>query len=305
MAYPLENLSDEKFQQLCQSLLVREHEGVQCFPVGQPDGGRDAILKDLSTTSGKFLVYQVKFVRDPNQIDDPRAWLLKTIEDEIPKVRTLVDKSAIGYFLLTNVAGSAHKDVGSIDRMNKLLSERLELPSMCLWRDDLERRLDDAWAIKWAYPEIMTGPDFLRAIIESGVGLDIAWRDSAVRAFLANQFQLDSQVRFRQVGLETRLLDLFVDVPIGITRQSTGTSQYESEFAQLCQWIVRHAPESTTAESEFSDARLDMDDVSSHTPQVGAASFLLTTSAQDEFRNLVLEARQAKENPRFRSTSVK
>ena len=43
MDYQLENLGDERFQQLCQALLVREFPDVQCFPVGMPDGGRDSI----------------------------------------------------------------------------------------------------------------------------------------------------------------------------------------------------------------------------------------------------------------------
>ena len=43
MNYPLENLDPERFQHFCQALLVREHPQLQCFPVAQPDGGRDAI----------------------------------------------------------------------------------------------------------------------------------------------------------------------------------------------------------------------------------------------------------------------
>ena len=43
MDYPLENLGPERFQQLCQALLAREYPRVQCFPVAQPDGGRDAV----------------------------------------------------------------------------------------------------------------------------------------------------------------------------------------------------------------------------------------------------------------------
>jgi hypothetical protein len=43
MDYLYENLGDERFQELCQALLVKEMPHVQCFPIGQRDGGRDAI----------------------------------------------------------------------------------------------------------------------------------------------------------------------------------------------------------------------------------------------------------------------
>lgn len=43
MSYPFENLDPEKFQHFCQALLTKEFPNMQCFPVAQPDGGRDAI----------------------------------------------------------------------------------------------------------------------------------------------------------------------------------------------------------------------------------------------------------------------
>lgn len=43
MDYLYENLGEDRFQELCQSLLIREFPNVQCFPIRQPDGGRDAV----------------------------------------------------------------------------------------------------------------------------------------------------------------------------------------------------------------------------------------------------------------------
>src|ERR1044072_4130357 len=98
MNYHFENLGDERCQQLCQALLAKANPGVQCFPVGQPDGGRDATTRSLSwPKKDSFLVYQVKFVRDPATKKNPREWLLSIIENEIDKVRALVDRSATGY----------------------------------------------------------------------------------------------------------------------------------------------------------------------------------------------------------------
>jgi hypothetical protein len=73
MDYPLENLGPERFQQLCQALLAKEFPRVQCFPVAQPDGGRDAV--SYHEGSRKFMVFQVKFARKPLAETDPHKWL--------------------------------------------------------------------------------------------------------------------------------------------------------------------------------------------------------------------------------------
>ena len=214
MDYPLENLGPEKFQQLCQALLAQENPGIRCFPVAQPDGGRDAVQFVGAGGSDTFTVYQVKFARNPLADKDPHKWLLEVIKNESKKVKELIPRGASKYYLLTNVPGTAHKDTGSIDTLDRLLSEHLEIPSMVWWRDDINRRLDSAWSLKWAYPEIMVGPDFLRAIIESGLSEHRERRDSAIRAFLRHQYDMDEEVRFKQIELQNKLLDLFIDVPL-------------------------------------------------------------------------------------------
>ena len=86
MDYQLENLGDERFQELCQALLVREFPDVQCFPVGMPDGGRDAVRWFYVTKGEKsFSVFQVKYVRKPLAEEDPHKWLEKTLEGEVEK----------------------------------------------------------------------------------------------------------------------------------------------------------------------------------------------------------------------------
>jgi hypothetical protein len=214
--YPLENLDPERFQQFCQALLAREHPQLQCFPVAQPDGGRDAVAYFSESQGSKFAVYQVKFSRRPLAEADPRKWLLAIMEEEAPKLARLIPRGASQFYLLTNIDGTAHLDAGSIDRLNQTLSEQLRVPFTCWWRDDLNRRLDNAWDIKWAYPDLMAGPDFLRCILESGITEDRERRESALRAFLTQQLRIDEQVRFRQVEMQMDLLDLFVDVPIDL-----------------------------------------------------------------------------------------
>jgi len=88
MDYPYENLDPETFQFFCQALLVKEYPGMQCFPVAQPDGGRDATQLYPQLTGAKdFAMFQVKFVRQPFAEKDPHKWITAIIADETPKVK--------------------------------------------------------------------------------------------------------------------------------------------------------------------------------------------------------------------------
>ena len=221
MKYPLENLGHERFQELCQALLTSTFPTAQCFPVGEADGGRDATSISTATRPTEFIVYQVKFVRRPLAENNPRKWLADVLKAEIPKVAKLIPKGATKYYLLTNIQGSGALDSGSIDTIDKLLNTNVGVPAQCWWRDDIERRLDNAWNIKWEYPEVLSNHDFLRIILEHDSSGTTERRASAIQTFLRDQFEEDKEVRFKQVELKNELLDLFIDVPINL-RQYIG-----------------------------------------------------------------------------------
>jgi hypothetical protein len=150
--YPLENLGPERFQQLCQSLLLLDQPALQCFPVSQADGGRDATRVAPQGTSTSFAVYQVKYSHKPLAETDPHKWLLTILKEEAPKLSKLIPKGARKYYLLTNVPGTARLDTGSIDQAASILTQSLQISASCWWRDDINRRLDNAWALKWPIP---------------------------------------------------------------------------------------------------------------------------------------------------------
>jgi hypothetical protein len=221
MDYPLESLNPESFQQLCQALLARELPNVQCFPVGQADGGRDATSYLRNRENLDFAMYQVKFSRKPLAEADTHKWLISVLESEAPKIAAQIAKGAKGFYLLTNVPGTAFPSAGSMDRATALLEKHVGIPSQVWWRDDINRRLDSAWDLKWSYPEIMTGPDLIRALIETGLTEEKERRSSAIRAFLSDQYSRDEEVKFKQVELQNRLLDLFIDVPVFASESET------------------------------------------------------------------------------------
>lgn len=217
MDHALENLGPERFQQLCQTLLVKEFPGIICLPVGQPDGGRDALLRKGGNDDRAVAIYQVKYARQIPTGSDARKWVMEAIDGEVEKVRRLSERGAIRYFFITNVAGTAHLGSGSIDRLQDELNSRLPIPSTCWWRDDLNRRLDGNWDIKLRYPEILSGQDFLRLLFETSAGQDHARRERALKLFMAAQYEEDEDVKFKQVELHNKLLDLFVDLPFKVS----------------------------------------------------------------------------------------
>lgn len=284
MDYPFENLNPEKFQEFAQALLGREITDLQCFPVAQSDGGRDIITYERKLPSQNFAVYQVKYVRKPLAEKDAHKWLLEIIKGEAPKVKKLVDKGAKQFFLITNIPGTAHPDVGSIDRMNQLLESELGIPSRCWWRDDLNRKLDDAWNLKWSYPELMTGPDLIRSLIESGLSEDKERRTSAIKTFVLEQFNIDQVVKFKQVELQNRLLDLFIDVP-SLPPHNTETGKKVFKYRQVYDYISSTlGNRGGTTFDEYSSTFFN-----ERNRVVGSATLLLHPLIQKETPWIVLE----------------
>jgi hypothetical protein len=214
LSYDYESLLDEHFQRLAQALLIKDFPDLQCLPVGMPDGGRDALASDGSISGS--IVFQVKFSRNPDKVDDPYKWITSAIDGELLKVEKLANRGATSYVLVTNLPGTSHLDVGLIDKTQKYMDRVVPIPARCMWRDDLDRRLDSSYDLKLRYPFLLSGPDAVRKIweetLERGAGKKIA---RSLQAYLRQQYDLDETVRFKQVELlTTNIFDLFIDVPV-------------------------------------------------------------------------------------------
>ena len=212
MDYNLEALGDERFQKLCQALLVATFPNVQCLPVGQPDGGRDAF-----TRLDGNVIFQVKYSRNPSSKDE-RIAVSEAIKTEKSKVDLLIKRGATAYFLLTNVSGTSHPDIGTIDQVNAELTAAFGVPSYCWWRDDIERRIETSGNLIWRYTEILKGSDFLEMLALSHMTSITSGQTNTFRAYVSNQYVTESELRFSQGRIQNRLIDLFTDTPIGVAR---------------------------------------------------------------------------------------
>ncbi len=137
------------------------------------------------------------------------------MKGEIPKLQKILERRSecIEYLLITNIPGTAFPEFGSIDTLNGLLETNLPIPVRAWWRDDLDRRCEASADIRWAYPDILRGVDLLQSLANSG-GQDLDTRRlDVLKSFAVYQYDLDNEVRFKQVELSNEILSLFVDVP--------------------------------------------------------------------------------------------
>lgn len=271
MQYDYERFTPDRFQEFCQSLIVSSYPHTQCYPVGQKDGGRDA----LSLTD-KSIVFQVKFKRDRFKNDDPYKLITSAVKGEIEKVKKLAERGAERYIIATNISATSALDVGSMDRVQKYLDDELPIPAQVWWRSDIDSRLNNAYDIKWQFSEIITSSDLLRYLVEEGIGESAQRRYLAVSGYMTAQYQSDEYVKFKQADLQASdLLALFIDVPIAHKR----FLRPDNSDKRLTQVIRDVIQDEISSNPEFSPANIS----------VGGASLLLHSSAQDKLRRVVIE----------------
>jgi hypothetical protein len=272
MSYLYEQLNADTFQAFCQALLVKDYPDLQCFPVGQPDGGRDALSR-AGDRSGEKTVAQVKFKK--NEDESNADWMITALKGELPKIERLIQRGAQRYIMMTNAAGTAHEDVGRIDLVQEWLNTHVSIPSQVMWRDDLDRRLDDRPTLKLAYPSLLTGADALTLILANQYGQYNKQTELAIRAFVGEQYNEDRNVKFRQVDLTNSLLALFVDVPIGLKFPQTDT-EAANRLPSQAREVIRKLMFKASAERAIGSGS------ATATPQqqVGTAEFLLDAGVQ-------------------------
>lgn len=282
MTYLYENTGSERFQQFCQALLIQEYPGLQCFPIGQPDGGRDALHRRSDT------VLQVKFKRlDEEENAD---WMIDSLKGEKEKVERLAVEGAKSYVMVTNARPSGHPGGGRIDRVQQWMDENFPIESICFWRDDLDRRFESApSSLKFAYAELLNGQDGIQLAIESSLGNSKQRQNRILKSFVAAQYEADRQVKFRQVSLSNSLLDLFIDVPISIP--SSVFHRLEKEDPAAARVISAEAGAGALPVLPSIQEReiLWRTRNSRSSPQLGAAKLLLSDVAQQHLRWIVMQ----------------
>jgi hypothetical protein len=231
--YPYENLDAKRFQRLVQILLTTEYPHVESFPLSGPDGGRDAVeVVQQGTRLTDALIFQIKF-REQQPLGVPTtsdlySWLTGQLKEEVDKLISLKERGATKYMVISNVKATAGLGVGLRDKMNEWTEKNLPLPTTFWWRDDLDTRLPKHYDLILKFG-LFTGPEAVRAVLEArfegrtDISTPIQRSNTpssilALMSYLAEQYRLESKLRFEQADLPgSPLLDLFVDVPVAVT----------------------------------------------------------------------------------------
>ncbi len=229
--YYFDELDPAGFQRLVNALLLARYgEGIRLLPLRGSDGGRDA---ETPPGSAYFSVYipPTEGTRDPISVrpgryifqvkqhrttDRPgavtRAAVIQDFVDELSSnILPREEEDKVDYFfLITNVPSSRDSFEKLDQKRNEYLRGRPGLHAEVLWQEHLIAWLDQAASVWSAFPELFAGrvTPYLGKIAEKDPkGLPLS-----IRIALSAQFSRDAIVRFRQVNLEQRLSNLFVDL---------------------------------------------------------------------------------------------
>jgi hypothetical protein len=217
VTYPYEDLGPERFQELCQALLVQQFPRAQCMPIGMPDGGRDAVVSRRTTDT---LVFQVKYRRKTPLADatypDFLTWLQDTVTSELPSILRLVGKGVSHYILMTNVPCSPHTGGGTRDKMRVWLAKQIpaNVEIDVFWRDDLDRRVDSNWELKRTYALTSSTASADSLLVGmTGEQTTSGTRFLTIRKFIKGQYDRDASIRFREADLPNQpLLANYLDI---------------------------------------------------------------------------------------------
>lgn len=237
MEYDLNQIADPtKFQRLMNAILTaRFGEDARLTPLRGPDGGSDGEtapdnpnMEFRPTTNrsapsnpivaspdpGRY-IFQAKYHQTGAQrTSDLRSQVLREFESELTtSVLNRPDRQDVDYFfVVTNIMASKNA-IERVDHIrSRLLREHRRLHADVWWGEKVVAFLDWSPELWLAFPEIFPGgvPPLLAQTM-------IAHRDGISRSFriaASHEYERDLTVKFRQIELEHKLFDLFVDLDV-------------------------------------------------------------------------------------------
>ena len=237
MLYDLNQIDDPlRFQRLVNSILTaRFGEDIRLTPLRGPDGGSDGETapnnpnmkfrntrghsssnRSIATSPrpGRYL-FQAKYHRTGEQrLSDLRRLVVREFERELQcSVLGRPDRRDVDYFfLVTNVPASKDALDKVDDVCRRLLKTGRGLHADIWWQEQITALLDALPHIWLAFPEIFPGhvpPMLAQALSQSTERVPNAFRLAALQ-----QYKREIVVKFRQIELEQKLFDLFVDLDI-------------------------------------------------------------------------------------------
>lgn len=248
MEYDFNQIGPQRLERLLNAILTaRFGEDARLTPLRGPDGASDGetapdnphMYFDYKNSAqsghplfspprpGRYL-FQAKYHRTGDQrLSDLRALVVQEFKRELETaVLNRADRSDVNYFfLITNVPSSVTA-IKRVDAVRKnLLSRRQDrglLHADVWWREFLVMFLDRSPDLWLAYPELFPGAKPPRiALTASASSSDAISR--TFRLAVSSQYTRDEFVKFRQIELKQKLVDLFVDLDVDLSSDLQNT----------------------------------------------------------------------------------
>ena len=239
MRYDLNQLNDpKKFQRLVNAILVaRFGENARLTPLEGTDGASDGETVDgnpymefqydpASSSShdplveppqpGRYL-FQAKYHRTGEQrLTDLRTLIVREFKEALrDDVLGREDRQNLNYFILVTNVPASNDALRKVDAVrNRLLRDHRQMHADIWWGERVTTSLDWSPNLWNAFPELFPGfvpPLLAMAAKSSADGLSRTFRIA-----VTHQHDRDRLVKFRQIELEQRLLDLFVDLDVQV-----------------------------------------------------------------------------------------
>ena len=139
-------------------------------------------------------------------------------------------------------------------------------------------------AIKWSYPEIIHATDLLQALLQGEAGEETLRRNVAVKAYVAGQYRDDEEVKFQQIELQNKIVDLFVDIPATPIASAGGARRWQKRTSQAFSetWVFEEI-------ETLEDGYLPHQFVRQGRASVGAAKIFLNWEQRRRVDRVVLE----------------
>ena len=237
MEYDLNQISNPtRFQRLMNALLTaRFGEDARLTPLRGPDGGSDgetapdnpnmefgcttnrSVPSNPIVTSpdpGRY-IFQAKYHQTGAQrISDLRSQVVKEFESELTKsVLNRPDRQDVDYFFVVTNIMASKSAIERVDKIRRrLLREHRRLHADVWWGEKVVAFLDWSPELWIAFPEIFPGgvpPILAQTLIADNEGISRSFRIAA-----SQEYERDLAVKFRQIELEHKLFDLFVDLDV-------------------------------------------------------------------------------------------
>ena len=249
MQYDLNQLADPKrFQRLVNAILTaRFGEDARLTPIQGPDGGSDGEtaaanpymeFRNKATTThpsnplieaprpGRYL-FQAKYHRTgDHRLSDLRSIVISEFKAALnDEVVSRSDPQDVNYFFLVTNVTASKESLRKVDEVRlEVLKGQQHLHADVWWGERITAALDWAPELWHAYPELFPGS--IPPLLGSATTQHAQGISRTLKLAISQQYERESQVKFRQIDLEKRLLDLFVDLDVGLVLDADETTPF-------------------------------------------------------------------------------